>query len=75
MGTRFRLSGPGLLGPVTFVLKAPVCSAVIRRDNQMPLIVKLDRDAFGAERLGDRHGFDDVVGGHVGAPAEAERSR
>ena len=33
--------------------------------------LQLDRDAVGAERLGDRDRLDDVVGAHVGAPAEA----
>ena len=33
--------------------------------------LQLDRDAGGAERLGDRHRLDNVVGGHVGAAAKA----
>ena len=33
--------------------------------------LQLDRDAVGAERLGDRDRLDNVVGAHVGAPAEA----
>jgi len=33
--------------------------------------LQFDRNAGGAERLGNRHRLYEVVGGHVGAPAEA----